>query len=206
MKFTFIYFIFSYWSIKYLKHALKPLVNKCYMFISQNTLVVVNELNESLKGFPRKYREGLFSAISAGFFFILVGAIFVTTPNFFDKILAFFNDFKIVSVPNTGNLVLPAPGSPSTHSVLYSAVTQFSLILGLFQIFILALRFVADSPFSKKAETASNLVFWLGASYLISTLLNETTTMTTWFVFWAEVIMLIGVSLIIRAIILAVRM
>ncbi len=89
--------------------------------------------------------------------------------------------------------------------MLYSAVTQFSLIWGLFQIVILALRIVVDSPFSKKAETASNLVFWLGASYLISTLLNETTTVETWFVFWAEVIMLIGVSLIVRAIILAVR-
>jgi len=89
--------------------------------------------------------------------------------------------------------------------VLYSAVTHFSLIWGLFQIASLALRFVVGSPFSKKAETASNLVFWLGASYLISTLLNEMTTRTTWFVFWAEIIMLIGVSLIIRAIILAVR-
>ncbi len=204
MKFTFIYFIFSYWNTKYLKHAPKPLVNKCYMLLSQNTLVVVNELNESPKGFPRKYREGIFSAISAGFFFILVGAIFVTTPNLFDIILAFFKDFDLVPVPNLG-FSFPAPASPWTHSVLYSAVTQFSLIWGLFQIAILALRIVVDSPFSKKAETASNLVFWLGASYLISTLLNETTTVETWFVFWAEVIMLIGVSLIVRAIILAVR-
>jgi len=175
------------------------------MLISQNIVVGVSEMNESPKGFPRRYREGLFSAISAGVFFVLVGAIFVTTPNLFDKILAFFNDFNLVPVPNLG-FSFPAPASPWTHSVLYSAVTQFSLILGLFQIVILALRFVVGSPLGKKAETASNLVFWLGASYLISTLLNETTTRTIWFVFWAEVIMLIGVSLIIRAIILAVRM
>ena len=161
-------------------------------------------MNESLKGFSRRYREGLFSAISAGVFFVLVGAIFVTTPNLFDKILAFFGNFDFVRVPNLG-FSFPAPASPETHSVLYSAVTHFSLIWGLFQIASLALRFVVGSPFSKKAETASNLVFWLGASYLISTLLNEMTTRTTWFVFWAEIIMLIGVSLIIRAIILAVR-
>jgi hypothetical protein len=166
---------------------------------------VVNGLNESSKDFPRKYRESIFSAISAGFFFILVGANFVTTPNLFDKILAFFSDFVLVGVPNLG-FSFPAPASPWTHSVLYSAVTQFSVIWGLFQIVILVLRFVVDSPFSKKAETASNLVFWLGASYLISTSLNEMTTVETWFVFWAEIIMLIGVSLIIRAIILAVRM
>ena len=175
------------------------------MLISQNIVVKVIELNEGPKGFPRKYREGVFGAISAGAFFILVGAIFVTTPNLFDKILAFFRDFEIVSIPNTENLVLPAPVSPSTHSVLYSAVTQFSFIWGLFQIVILALRFVGRSPLSKKTETVSNLVFWFGASYLINTLLNETTTTTTWFVFWAGVITLIGVSLISRAIILAVR-
>jgi len=154
-------------------------------------------LNESSK-YSLKYREGLFSAISAGFFFVLVGAIFVTTPNLFDKILKFF-DFDITSVPNTENLLLPAPKSPSAHLDVYSAVTKFSLVWGFYQIVILALRFVARSPLSKKAETASNLVFWFGASYLISTFLIET---TKWFAFWAAIIMLIGVSLIVRATIL----
>jgi len=157
-------------------------------------------LNES-----PKYNEGLFSAISAGVFFILVGAIFVVTHNLFGKILAFFGDFDIVRVPNT-KIFLPAPASPRAHSVVYSAVAQFSFVWGLFQIVILALRFFARSPLSKKAETVSNVVFWLGTSFLTRTFLNETTTATTWFVFWAGVIMLIGVSLIIRAVILAVRM
>jgi hypothetical protein len=157
-------------------------------------------LNESFEFSSSKYREGFFSAISAGFFFILVGAIFVTTPNLFDNIIAFLRDFDIVSVPHTENLLLPAPVSPSAHSDVYSAVTKFSLIWGLYQIAILALRFIARSPLNKKAETASNLVFWLGASYLINTFLIET---TTWFVFWATIIMLVGVSLIARATILA---
>jgi hypothetical protein len=157
-------------------------------------------LSESYKFSSSKYREGLFSAISAGFFFILVGAIFVTAPNLFDSIIAFFRDFDIVSVPYTENLLLPAPVSPSAHSDVYSAVTKFGLIWGLYQITILALRFIAHSPLSKKAETASNLVFWLGASYLINTFLIET---TTWFAFWATIIMLAGVSLIVRAVILA---
>jgi len=168
-------------------------------------VVEVNKLNESSKGFLRRYREGLFSAISAGFFFILVGAIFITTPNLFDKTIDFFRDFDIVHVPNM-EILLPAPASPRTHLVVYSAATLFSFVWGLIQLVILALRFVARSPLSKKAETVSDLVFWLGASFLIRTFLNETTTATTWFVFWAGVMMLIGVSLIIRAIILAVRM
>jgi len=166
----------------------------------------VNVLNKSFESFSHKHRESLFSAISTGVFFILVGAIFVVTPNLFNKIIAFFSDFSIVSVPNTDKLVLPAPVSPNAHSVFYSAVTNFSLIWGLFQIAILAARIAVGSPTLKKAEAASNIVFWVGASYLISILLNETATITTWFTFWAEIIMLIGVSLIIRAIVLAVRM
>jgi hypothetical protein len=159
-------------------------------------------LSESFKFSSFKFRESIFSAISAGFFFILVGAIFVTAPNLFDNFIAFFGDFEIVSVPNTENLLLPAPVSPSTHSDVYSAVTKFSLIWGLYQIVILALRFIAYSPLSKKAETTSNIIFWLGASYLINTLLIET---TTWFVFWTTIIMLAGVSMIGRAVILAAR-
>ena len=182
-----------------------------YIAISKETLyahiskycVEENELNESPKVFQPRYREALFSVFSAGFFFILVGTIFATTPNLFDNILAFFRDFDIVSVPNT-EVFLPAPKSPVDHLMVYSAVGQFSFIWGLFEIVIVVLRFFARSPLSKKAETVSNLVFWLGASYLIGMFLNETTTATTWFAFWAVIITLIGVSLIVRAIILAV--
>jgi FtsH-binding integral membrane protein len=172
------------------------------MLILQNIVIGENDLKESFKVSQPKHVEGIFSAISMGFFFVLVGAIFVATPNLFDKILAFFRNFDIVRVPNT-EIFLPGPTSPNAHSVVYLAAGQFSLIWGLFQIAILALRFFAHSPLNKKAETVSNIVFWLGASYLISMSLNEMTTFTTWFAFWATLIALIGVSLIIRAIILA---
>jgi hypothetical protein len=160
----------------------------------------VDGLNENSTESSRKYRNGVFSAISAGFFFILVGAIFVGTPNLFDKVLVFLRDFDLVSVPNQPGWVLPAPGFPRTHSAVYSAVEQFSFVLGLFQIAILVLRFVVYSPWSKKVETISNLIFWLGAGFLTHMLLIET---TRWFVFWAGIIMLIGMSLVSRAIILA---
>jgi hypothetical protein len=127
--------------------------------------------------------------------------MFVGVPNLFEKILAFFQDFNIVNVPNT-NIFIPAPVHPGRHLVVYFAVVQFSLILGLFEIAILVLRFFVRSPLSKKAETASNVIFWLGASYLVNTFLNEGATSTTWFVFWSTIIMLIGFSLILRAVIL----
>ena len=166
-------------------------------------------MNESLEGHSHGYRDGLFSAISAGFFFVVVGAIFITTPNIFDRIIEFFRNFDIVPVPNFQNIFLPAPLYPFTHRVVYLAVEQFSYIWGLFQILVLGLRFIARSPWRKKAETASNLVFWFGAGFLIRTFLLETirlphiTGMTRWFAFWTVIIMLIGATLIIRAIVLA---
>jgi len=165
-------------------------------------------LSENFGRYSHKYREGLISAISAGFFFVLVGAIFMTTPNLFDRIIDFFSDFELVPVPNLG-IRLPAPEFPWVHLVVYRAVAQFFFVWGLFQMVILALRFVARSPLSKKAETVGNLVFCFGAGLLTRAFLIETTrwaflTATTrWFAFWSGIIMLIGVSLIIRAIILA---
>lgn len=161
-------------------------------------------MTERSKGFPRGYREGLLSALSAGFFFVLVGAIFVTTPNLLDKIFAFFRDFDIVRVPNT-SIRLPAPASPWAHSGVYSALALFSFVWSLFQIVVLVLRFIVYSPLSKKTETVGNLVFWLGANFLIRSFLNETTTPRTWFTFWTTIVMLLGVSMIVRAIILAVQ-
>ena len=158
-------------------------------------------MNESLSISPPKYREGIFSAISLGAFLILVGVVFATTPNLFDKIVAFFNNFDIVPVSGIP-IYLPAPTAPWAHAALYSAVTQLSLGLGILQILILALRLIAHSPLNKTAETVGNLVFWCGTNYLVSTLLNETTTLRIWFAFWSGIIVLIGVSLIIRAVIL----
>lgn len=151
-----------------------------------------------------RYGESVFSAISAGVFFILVGAIFVTTPDLFNRILDFFQGFSIVRVPNTV-VYLPAPDFPRAHLAVYSALTKYSFAWSFFQIIILALRFFAGSPLKKKAETVSNLVFWLGTSWLTRQFLNETVTTTAWFVFWSGIIILGGVSLVIRAAILAVR-
>lgn len=161
-------------------------------------------MDETYGIFPRKYREGIFSAISVGFFFLLIGTIFVITPNLFDRTVDFLNDFGPQRIPNT-EVYFVAPQSPLLHRIVFRAVEQFSYAIGFFQIVVLALRFFAGSPWNKKAETVSNLVFWIGTGYLIRRLLIEPTiwtAMTTWFVFWSAIIMLLGISLIIRAIIL----
>ncbi|NIQ05282.1 MAG: hypothetical protein GWO20_06010, partial [Candidatus Korarchaeota archaeon] len=141
------------------------------------------------------YKESLFSAASAGFFFILVGAIFTYTAfvediNLFDRVLEFFRDFEIAKVPNADFLQLPKPEFLNRHSALYMAATRFSLVWGIYQISILIIRMFAGSPILKKAEAASNAVFWLGTTYLISTVLIGGTRLdsSVWFGFWGQII------------------
>ncbi len=159
----------------------------------------MNYLNESNEK-PSQYGEWLFTTIAIGFFLLLVGALFVITPNLFDNILDFFKDFKLVDVPNT-DIVFPAPEFPRIHLTVYQAVGQFSIAVSLFQIFILALRFLIPSSWSKRSETVGNLLYWGGATFLIQLFLIES---TQWFVFWSTLIIIVGVSMIARAVIIAV--
>jgi hypothetical protein len=160
-------------------------------------------LNELYKGVSSRSRESFIGIVSAGFFFVLVGALFITTPTLFDSIVSFFRNFDFTRIPNT-EIYFFAPLNPRAHVTVYRAAETYSFVWGLFQIVVLAVRFIVRSPVAKKAETASNIVGWLGTGYLINMYLTGTTTLTVWFVFWAMVITLIGFSLIIRAIILAV--
>jgi hypothetical protein len=87
---------------------------------------------------------------------------------------------------------------------VYLAASWFSFAWGIFLIALLALRILAHSPLQKKAENVSDIFFWLASGFLIGNFLNEAATTVMWFAFWAAIIMLLGVSLIIRAFILAV--
>ena len=160
----------------------------------------MNCLNEN-KETPRKTQEGLFTAISAGFVLLLVGALFVIAPNLFDGILDFFNDFGLVDVPNTG-IVFPSPESPEMHLTLYQVAGQFSIALAVFQVFMLTLRFAIPSSWGKRSETVGNMVYWAGASFLIQSFLIIENPQ--WFAFWSTIIIIAGVSLIARAAVMAV--
>jgi len=150
---------------------------------------------------PRQYQEGLFTAISIGFFLLLVGTLFVINPNLFSSIIDFFKDFKLVQVfPNTSNIMFPAPEYPQLHQTVYQAARQFSIAIGVFQVVILALRFVIPSSWGKRSETVGNFVYWIGANFLIQSFLIGN---TQWFVFWSTIIILAGVSIIVRAVIMA---
>jgi len=164
-------------------------------------------LSQGSRGYTRGHYEGILSAVSVGFFLILIGTIFVTTPNLLNKIVTFLNDFGVVQVGNT-NIYIPAPQHLGNHIDVYLAAREFSLVWGVFLIAMLGARFLFDAPLRRKAENIGDIVFWLGATYLIQTFLVAPTQtsiidVTKWFEFWAAVVMFIGASLIVRAIFLA---
>jgi hypothetical protein len=164
-------------------------------------------MNEGTHALRRLRGEGIFVAVSAGFFFILIGTLFATRPSLYDSLRTFFspNNWMNYTFPNS-NITLPIPQSlgDQAHVDVYDAALEFALALGIFQILIVALRFAFSSTVRRKARTVQSVVFWLGAAYLINTYLNATTNPTTWFLFWAALIILIGLALIARAIALAV--
>jgi hypothetical protein len=153
-----------------------------------------------------KARERLYSAISAGAFFILIGIVYVINlpSNLWDATVDFFGSFTLAQVPSTG-IYLPAPISPASHALLYGAIFQFCIGLGILQIIMLALRFTSHSPIGRTAETMGHLVFWFGTAYLITAYLNSTTDISMWFVFWAGVLIILGLSFVARSFVLLAR-
>jgi hypothetical protein len=153
-----------------------------------------------------KAKEGIYSAISIGAVLILLGIVYALAQpsSLWDSIITFFSNLTTRSVPGTG-ISLPAPANPAAHAVLYTAAFQFCIGLGILQVILLALRLAMRSPISKTAETVGTLVYWFGASYLITTYLNNTTTINRWFMFWAGILIILGLSFIARAFVLLTK-
>jgi hypothetical protein len=141
----------------------------------------------------RKYkRTDVIGIITFGFFVILVGVIFAVTPNLFHRISDFVQDFEL---GRRSNLYIPAPRNLHAHTVFYTAVFQFCLAFAIFQVFVMLARFALKDSIDKKAGTISSLVFWFGASWIMSLLMAET---FVWFVFVGWLLMLVGVSIVVK--------
>jgi predicted ferric reductase len=147
-----------------------------------------------IKRYEEEARRDILGLVSFGFFLISIGVVFLTSPNLISEISVFFRDFQLKEL--WPNVFLPAP--TSNHPVLYGAIETFCYIFGIFQVGMLILRFAYRSSASKRAGTASNIVFWLGAGYLLGILKDQT---IGWFSFIAGLIILIGICVIIRSII-----
>jgi hypothetical protein len=150
---------------------------------------------------PRRQKESILSAISVGFFFVLVGIIFIVTPNLVDKIVNFLEDITFVNIARLpSNIFLPQPTTVNAHTAVYTSVQQFSMVWGVFLAAMLVIRFATGSPMRNKAENLGDIVFWFGTMYLIQTWLIGR---SEWFEFWALILVLLGISLIVRAVFLA---
>ena len=162
--------------------------------------------HQKTQGRVNKARERLYSAISAGTFLVLIGIIYVINlpASLWNAVIDFFSSFTLAQVPSTG-IYLPAPISPASHTVLYGALFQFCIGIGILQIVMLVLRFTWPSSIGKISETMGNLVYWFGSAFLVATYLNSTTTISKWFVFWAGVLIILGLSFVARSFVLLAK-
>jgi hypothetical protein len=138
-------------------------------------------------------KRDILGLASFGFFLLLIGVIWTVTPDFHQKIIDFFNDFKHTEeiFPNVS---LPVPTGP--HPEVYTALAQFCFAFGLFQIVILVLRFFFREPVDRIAGTFSGIVFWLGVGFVSNQLADGT---IEWLGFLGWLIVFIGLSLVVRS-------
>lgn len=149
------------------------------------------------------YEDGLITALSIGGFFIILGVVFGLTPGVWNATNAFFQDLKLVHLPITGSLAdinLLGPANPSAHANFYSAVFNFCIGIGVLSAVVLALRLILRSPLRRISQSVGDLVFWFGAAAAVNAFLLIG-TLTGWFQFWAAIIIILGLSLIIRGIV-----
>jgi hypothetical protein len=151
-------------------------------------------------------KERLVTVIYIGAIFILIALVYFIhlQSNLWNTMVNFFSSLILAPVPGTG-VSLPAPLNPGAYTDLYNAAFQFSIGIAVLEILVLTLRVILHSPVSRKAETIENIVFWLGASYLIITYLVNMTILSEWFVFWAGIILIAGLSLVARAFVLLAK-
>ena len=156
---------------------------------------LINQMLRRLFGVLHDRREKWIGLLSFGFFIMLFALFFIVVPNYYAKVSEFFRDFESQEVVH--NVSLPAP--VHHHPVVYETVMRFCIIFGLFQFFVLALRFYFRSSLNKMAETTSNIVLWLGAAYMFYLLMSN--PVDFWFPFFGGIIAVIGFSLIARSLV-----
>ncbi len=128
--------------------------------------------------------------LNFGTFVILLGFIWISTPNLGDKVINFFEDLHIIEV--SSNVFLPAP--VQNHPALYKAAANFALLFGAFQMIILGLKILFGDSLGGKIDTVSGMVFWLVLSLLLNMLANGS---IGWFSFMGGFLICIGLSIVV---------
>ena len=142
-------------------------------------------------------KTDILGIITFGIFLIIVSIIYTMTPNLLDSIREFFFDLEPQQL--VSNIYIPTP--KSDHPVLYTALYQFCSAFAVLHIPILAGRFILKESVNRKAETASSIFFWFGAARMFNLLIS---TDISWITFLGYLISLIGVSIVIRCLIILI--
>lgn len=133
------------------------------------------------------------SLVSLGFFFIAIGIVFTAIPDLTGEIRTFFKDFHLETY---ANIKLPAPRTP--HPIIYEAIMNFCYIFGASQIIVLILRFALRDLASRKAETGSGIIFWLGMGVFADFANSLSAEPTGWFSLLSGLIIMVGLLIISR--------
>lgn len=107
--------------------------------------------------------------VSIGVFFIILGAVFLTTPNLIQEIVAFFRDLKVVDFQGLG---LIEPENP--HPNLYRAVAIAAAAAGTWNVILGFLRLYTPESRRRAVGSFSGAVFNFGAAITFVELMNQT--------------------------------
>lgn len=142
-----------------------------------------------------EYRRDDTSWISFGAFLIIIAVLYLRTPGLVSGVNAFVHDFRLVQVFQNFYWFMPS----TNHPLLYAAAEQFCYAFGLVHIAVLGLEIAKGSSTHRKARASSSIVFWLGAGYILSL---QSQGALSWLSFIASLIILMGVSIVVRALVL----
>jgi hypothetical protein len=140
----------------------------------------------------RSRRTEWIGLLSFGFFVVALGLVWMITPDFSGEVVRFARSFNGTETI-AGNVKLPVP--VGDHSVLYIALMELCILIGAFQVVVLALRFVYRDSIDSKAGAVSGMVFWFSAAFFLN-LLAQPTLVISWLGFLAGLIVSVGLAVV----------
>lgn len=148
----------------------------------------------------QKHETDKLGILSLGFFLILLGIMWMITPNIADHIRAFFSPENWHLAEVSQNILFPEPDY--NHPVLYNVASYFCLAFGVFQVIILGIRVALRDDLDKIGGTLSGTIFWIGMGYFFGMLASNA---VGWFGLLAGFVIFVGISIIIQSMFRLIR-
>ena len=141
---------------------------------------------------PREKMNWL-GLLSFGFFILLVGIIWLSTPGLSEDISSFLTRENWSNKPIVGDINFPSPKPNIDHTILYTAVMQFCFIFAIFHVAVLIIRFGLRESINRKAGTVSSIAFWFSAGSFVYWLANG---VIGWLSFIGGIIVSVGLAIV----------